>query len=623
MAKQQVKYNPPAKSKESRYSNNKNTKTNIFYLLPIIFILIVLPFIIRYYNYKTPLSKYPWFSISNEYVDFFLYYKQWSFVFISLVMVIILLSHYFKKKQNFQFIPIFIPLAIYAAFALLSSIISKYRNYSFTGLFSQFESVFVILGYCIVVYYVYIFVNTEADVALIIKWLLIGAFILGVLGITQILGHDFLATSIGRKLITPSSFWNSLDTIDYTFGQTWVYLAFNNPNYAAVYTALMIPIIFVLMLFLRKVDKILLYLLTLILLIVSLVGTQTLAGTIGLVAAALISLIIFWRPLLKYYFISAPILVIAIISLFAFNGLNNNILINKLHEVISIKATVAPLTDIQTKDDELVIKYQENTMRIAFIVDKAANCSFTFQDENYQPIANEYKASDGGSYVIQDLRFPGFIVASCIYNNTVSFVVTINEQQWFFTNQTEDGTYYYYNYYGRLDKIVTAPSALFTGYENIATKRGYIWSRSIPLLKDHILLGSGADTFVLEFPQQDYVNINNYSYSTQLITKPHNLYLQIAIQTGVISLLAVLIFYGMSFISSIRLYSKGKFRSYYAQVGVAIFIGSFSYMVTGLSNDSSITVAPIFWLLIGLGIAVNIKAKPFIQAEIKEQSTQK
>ncbi len=43
--------------------------------------------------------------------------------------------------------------------------------------------------------------------------------------------------------------------------------------------------------------------------------------------------------------------------------------------------------------------------------------------------------------------------------------------------------------------------------------------------------------------------------------------------------------------------------------GVAIFIGTISYMVTGIANDSSITVAPMFWVFMGLGIFINYKIK--------------
>jgi O-antigen ligase len=171
-------------------------------------------------------------------------------------------------------------------------------------------------------------------------------------------------------------------------------------------------------------------------------------------------------------------------------------------------------------------------------------------------------------------------------------------------------------------KIVTPP-AVVKGYESFASGRGYIWSRTLPLIKKHILLGSGPDTFLLEFPQQDYVGLTNHGYTHMLISKPHCLYMQMAVNTGLISLIAFLAFYAMYFFTSLRLYIRGRFNSYYARVGVAIMIGTAVYMVTGLTNDSSITTAPVFWCLMGLGIVANAKAKPLIMKEIEEAKAKK
>jgi hypothetical protein len=62
-------------------------------------------------------------------------------------------------------------------------------------------------------------------------------------------------------------------------------------------------------------------------------------------------------------------------------------------------------------------------------------------------------------------------------------------------------------------------------------------------------------------------------------------------------------------------YFKNNFNNYYSIVGVAILSGTLGYMISGITNDSSITVAPVFWVLIGLGLATNSLAKKFLQNE--------
>ena len=105
-----------------------------------------------------------------------------------------------------------------------------------------------------------------------------------------------------------------------------------------------------------------------------------------------------------------------------------------------------------------------------------------------------------------------------------------------------------------------------------------------------------------------------------MISKPHCWFLQVGVQTGVLSLLALLVFYGMYFVQSIRLYSKKISDSYLSQVGVAILVGTIGYMIAGLTNDSSITVAPVFWGVIGLGITVNIMVKNQRKQEVEDSS---
>ena len=113
------------------------------------------------------------------------------------------------------------------------------------------------------------------------------------------------------------------------------------------------------------------------------------------------------------------------------------------------------------------------------------------------------------------------------------------------------------------------------------------------------------------------MNLNNYGYGDQIISKLH-IFLQIGVQTGTLSLILFIAFFMYYFKTSIKLYIRGRFDSYYSRVGVAILISTISYMIAGLANDSSITVAPLFWVLIGLGIVVNEKAKENLTIEASD-----
>ena len=74
-------------------------------------------------------------------------------------------------------------------------------------------------------------------------------------------------------------------------------------------------------------------------------------------------------------------------------------------------------------------------------------------------------------------------------------------------------------------------------------------------------------------------------------------------------MLAVLAFYLMYLFGSIRLYWRSRFEDYYSQMGAAVLIGSLGYMASSVFNDSTITVAPVFWALMGVGLAMNYQVR--------------
>ena len=612
---------PPSKYDKSR-NNNIPKRTSIWLLMPLIFVISVLPFIVKLKSYNAKLSKFSWFSYADQYTDFFLYYKQMFFIITVFIMAAIALYRFYDDKKDIVYTPMLIPLAIYSALALLSSIASTNRSFSFSGIHEHFESIFVLLGYCLLVYYSLQIIKTEEDVRLIVNCFLVSVSVMSLLGLTQYIGKDFFATDLGLKMILPVEHWSTRDTVRFNFEANRVYLSFYNPNYVGTYSAMAISFLLVLAALTKKRKWMIpLYLLAVVGISISLLGSKSKTGLIGLAIAGIFALIVLTKYLAKYFYLAIPMVLLILSVVILYNKANDNVLTNRVRQATIFTKSEPSLKDIITGEDDVIIKYNENELHVEYMNEDGYG-NFNLQDNMGNPVNMEYDV-DSGEFIIKDERFPGFRLGLAFYEDKQLFYVRINNYDWYFTNQTPDGSYYYFNQYAKADKIISAPHAIFSGYEQYASGRGYIWSRTLPLLKKHIILGSGADTFVINFPQQDYVGLQNFGYGDQLMTKPHNLYLQVGVQTGLLSLIAFLVFYGMYFISSLKLYIRGKYKSYYAQVGVAILIASISYMVLGLANDSSITVAPVFWGLIGLGVTVNRLAKPYVEEEIAEDKANK
>lgn len=603
-----MKANSTSKNKSSSHSqkaSNYSAKNSKLYMLPIIFITAILPLIMRVHEYDTGLAGYNWFSQDGLRTDVFLFYKQVFYIIVCSIMLLLIIYNAYKDKKNFTFSFTLLPLILYGLFALLSTIFSKYTPFGFTGIYEQFESIFVILGYCITVYYAFLFIKTEDDLRFIFKYLLISIMILSLLGLSQILGHDFIGSDIAKNLILPSKLLGKLG-LSFNFGLHRVYLTLYNPNYVGVYVSLLAPILVGMLLTEKSRNKIILYITALIGLLISLIGSLSKTSVISLSFAAVLILILFRKYIFrksKLLIAIYGIVVTALLFLFIFNSTKITSTVNSLFNITKENPI---LTDIKTGDD-LVITYNGNNIKLNLST-ASDGMSILMMDDSDNIIP--YTMNEAGELLISDERFSGIKAALTLYDQTLCLKVNIDNKDWIFSNQLGNNSFYYLNVNGKFDKIKKADSVLFTGYEKFASSRGYIWSRTIPLLKDNILLGTGADTFVFAFPQQDYVNLYNAGFDGQLITRPHNMYLQMGVQTGVVSLIAFLLFCFIYFVSSIKLYIHGTFNNFYSQVGVSIFIGTVAYMISGITNDSTITVAPIFWVLIGIGLAINYKLKP-------------
>jgi Lipid A core - O-antigen ligase and related enzymes len=594
------------------YSQQEDSEFN-YAVIPVFILLCIIPFITKLYQYNPGLSQYIWFPNNQEKVDLFLYYKQWTFVLLSAVLVIVIAIKLMYDKKEISVSKIFIPLAIYGLLALFSGFAANNTSFAFFGSYEQFESTFALLGYCIVAYYSYLFIKNDRSLEKIFLYILIQAIVMGALGLSQFLKHDFFHSRIGRSLIFPLIYRDTKMTD--VFGAGRVYLSQFNPNYVGVYISLIIPIIVCMLFFQKKISKWIVSLVAIFGLVICEIGSRSVAAIMAMGVAFLFIIIFMRKYILKRIYIVIPCIVIAGIGLVVAGKMSNVAFMNKISEAFKNVKSFSGVTQMDTNDTNISLTYNGNKMTVEYYMASDQTSTFVLADENKQQIAFNYDTTNN-TFQPTDERFAGIVFGARPEYKGI-FYIQADGAEWDFTNMTGDGKYYFVNKAGKIDKLDKKyPSAIFTGYERMASGRGYIWSRTIPLLKNYIILGCGADNFVTIFPQQDYVNMAKYGFAGSIMTKPHSMYLQIAAQTGLLSLIAFLAFYLIYFVTSIRLYIKSSFQSVSEQMGVAIFVGTISYMVAGITNDSSITTAPIFWTLLGVGFAVNRIVKQKNQEKI-------
>ncbi len=619
--------------KKVNYSGGYDSGGDNGYLWVVGFVFAILPLIIHAKKYNPKLAGFDWFSVSTSAVDVFLYYKQWIFFFVLLVMLACIAVTAYKGKRQLKFSMLLIPIGIYGLLSLLSTLFSKYSSYGYSGIYEQFENVFALLGYVVLVYFVFEYVNNQKDVRVLLNVLAVGALIIGIIGTFQGLKLDFFRSGLGKSLIASSDV--SAANLNFSFAIGRAYTTLYNPNYVGVYCTLLIPIFTVLVPFARNIKERVLYLSVVITLLISMFAAQFKAGIVSLAFVGLIILFFLRKEVVKKWFIVLPAVVGVIVLYLVVDTVNGHVYSKSIKEAFTINKTAeAALSEIETKKDEIQFTYQNQTYSLTVDAQTAEDGTISYsnyaltkkdgtkvqinqaEDTGYMYFADE---NLGTFYMFEtDVDFNYIESGQAVASTVRGFDLVIDGVEWKFVKRPEG--FKYRNVYARETVIETAETALFDGYEDLASKRGFIWARTIPLLKKYVLLGSGADTFSIAFPQHDYVSAKNHGYGEQLISKPHCWYLQVGVQTGVVSLIALLVFYGMYFVQSIRLYSKKVFDSYLSQAGVAVFVGTIGYMIAGLTNDSSITVAPVFWGVIGLGVAINYILK---QKEKDKQKTNK
>lgn len=614
-------------TKKKNEKKNKDNSSSLSAIVPILMIILFVPIAVRALNVETYLADYIWYSKATTTMDIFLKIKSILFLLFCSLMILYIGYQLFVTYQNYKrnksyqphksnqfnytqagasklFIDekCFIPLGLYMLLIVASTIASKHSQIALRGMVEQFETMWVLLGYGLVVFYTYLFLSTIKKLQVIVNTGIIMITIVVFIGFTQFIGHDFFQTSFGKSLI-------SKNELSFRFEEGHVYTTLYNPNYVGLFAALLAPFLLIVIYSVKGFTKKILSGLLTIGLLCCAYGSKSSSGIIGIMAS-LLALVLLLAILHRSYIIKhAKKIILGIVMCILVFVVVNISLDNPVGQYVAdayrmiTDSSAKPesnLSSVITRDDEVELVYKEESLKIQFSTENEQYV-FLFRDSTGKELKQQL-SEDNRIITLTDERFQDFGFSITQYDTIICFAVNVEGSVWYFTNQT-DGTYYYCNNYGKLLKI--DQNQEFKAFWNIGSGRGYIWDKTVPILKAHPVLGTGPDTYALYFPNTDYLNLYHTGFSNEIITKPHSLYLQIAAQTGIPSLIAFLVFYAMYAISSIKLYMRHNFKKYEVRIGIAILAGTFGYLVTSIANDSTIAVAPLFWTLIGVGLAIN------------------
>lgn len=575
----------------------------ILKLLPLQFIIAVLPLITYYYFGHSGYGGYGWHSIDDTYHDFFLHYKMICFIVVGAVMLVAacFICRKQGKNQWKKLLISFAPLLVYLFFVVLSTAFSKDHALSFLGAMEQQEPFPVLLGYVVTVVYAWLVIEKKEDMQCLVDAALLGAVIMAVVGVLQSVQRDPFTEEWVQRLVVDDEVLDQYGLFVLRFPEGQAYGTLFNPNYVGSYVPLYVPLLFFGAIAGKRLWRKIACVLSGIGLLVMLFASRSKTGMVSLLAV-LVVLLIFTAPyVLRYWY--AVILAVVVLAggFFLLDRQQDFLMMGRLKAMFKIHKEDYVLKGIDTtgngvrvayKDTEFIVQMPVSGTDFAYVVtENGESLSVTYSEDRawgYVTLKSEEKIS----------------IQTAIYEDYYAFGLPLGNRTWYFTNQIERGNYKFITDTGKLDECQIAPNVL-AGYESLADGRGYAWGRTIPLFKKYFFIGSGPDTFAITFPQNDYVARYRASPDGIIYTRPHNLYLQMALQTGVVSLAAFLIFYLIYVVECFRLYFAKKFSLGIEWMGVAIFLGTVGFLAAGLANDSLIVVSPVFYFMLGAGKAVN------------------
>lgn len=556
------------------------------------------------------------------------------------------------------------PLAVYSFFVVISTIFADHWQIAFFGDPHRHEGLLVHLSYMGIVFVFINLTESRRELKILLGMLLASATILAAAGIAQFFGVNFLYSELADWLIVPDrvrQLQPGVNLSQLKGSMHSIFLTFGNGNFTGSYMAMLFALTFALALLVDKRLKFAMLPINL-LIFFNLLGSKSRAGFLGAAIAVLILLPFLRREvwgrkrrlaLLLFCFGLMPFV------MDAFTWKEKEVprfLETSITRPVEVKSNLfGNFQDLKLATDSFSFVFDDlktevrlNNEQVEFYDHKGELVNYSLlpnphlRTDNKSPLASFTALASSSTSIFQSL--PGTQAVTPVAVTTIGSETASGTGRGFFTSKeyllifpekkmrgfliyawpehnvfeigrggvsfyvvNSDKGFKLINQFGKPVDVQEVEAFGFAGCQGLASNRGYIWSRTLPMLKKALLVGYGPDTFAFHFPNHDYLGKLRVwpSGIFTMIEKPHNLYLQIAINSGMISLLAILALFAAYLRESAKIYWKCRFESFSESAGLGIMAAVVAYLVAAIFNDSIVGIAPVFWGLVGMGIAAN------------------
>lgn len=572
--------------------NTNESKFNLdtINLIGLFIILTIIPLILKFNLVEMPPSLW---DLQGEYMsDVFIYQKYKMFLLVAYTLGAINLvtfltdsKFYSEFKERYLKMP-YIGLFILALCVVLSFIFSDYRDIALKGSGQRYETIYLQFAYFIVFLVSLRTFWKKPD--FIIGFILLGGALVGLIGTIQIFYPDVLSMDFFKNLYLGKEMAASA-TVNTVFDYS--YSTLYNPNYLGLYTSMLLPICFFSMInYRKKIPMLVLSIISFVLVLGALIGARSETGYIAIAITSCLFLLFLivklWSNkkialgLLSLFIIGPVLLVIAINVSPKVNGYANYVMDKFIGEDY--------FTDLQADDNSITVTSQEAEEKLIF--------------ENNQINIYENHA------LLKSIDYPNNTTENITTPLGSNITLTISDN---IINYKQHGRELYFAYNN--DQVVffdmldgtSAPlddSIRSIGFEDhlqFLSQRGFIWSRALPIALRSPFIGHGSNSFIALFPNNDIEGrfLGGTPLNT-IVDKPHDIYIDYTINTGLISVFAYL----SLLLVPIFLYGKNALKE--KEIGLnlltlSLVLSVIVYMIATFAVDQNVTVSPTFWIILG------------------------
>lgn len=159
--------------------------------------------------------------------------------------------HLSKCSNQKEILVILGGIGIFLFFSLLSAVFSQYGRVAFFGYHNRAEEFITFLFYAVLFFYTLFVFHEERDFRYLVLPLMIVLVLNVIVGISQLMGHDLLNTSLGKFFMAP---FQKIASFEYIVPGT-VNGLFYHYNYVGSFSVLCLPIFAINALFSKRKEK--------------------------------------------------------------------------------------------------------------------------------------------------------------------------------------------------------------------------------------------------------------------------------------------------------------------------------------------------------------------------------